>query len=251
MILTVPTPRHPQPTFTGSLPLRIMKQKRAFTLIELLLVIGIIAILTAMLFPVFSRVRGQAKQTVCASNLRQIGIAITLYAQDSDDLLPQADDPDDKFTNAWEDASGGQYWPQIQQYPLLNDVLQPYTENKQIWHCPNDMGLSAVQTHYLNGLSAKPDMYSVYGTSYFYHTELALRHETLGSLVAFSPDSPYTEYGSSEIDILHDAVGNWHGGEDYMTARYNMLMGDGHVSSVSEERHQELLNVIANRPTAP
>ena len=88
-----------------------MKQKQGFTLIETLLVIGIISILTATLFPVLSQTRGRAKQTVCANNLRQIGIAITLYAQDSDDLLPHADDPDDKFTNAWEDANGGQYWP--------------------------------------------------------------------------------------------------------------------------------------------
>ena len=94
-------------------------------------------------------------------------------------------------------------------------------------------------------------MYSVYGTSYFYHTELALRHESLGSLVAYSPDRPYTEYGPSEIDILHDAVGNWPGGEDYMTAPYDMLMGDGHVSSVSEERHQMLLNVTLDRPPVP
>lgn len=227
-----------------------MIHKRAFTLIELLLVIGIISILAAMLFPVFLKVEGGARQTVCASNLRQIGTAITLYAQDSNDAFPFGVDPDDKYTNAWEDASGGQYWPQIQQYPLLNDVLQPYTGNKQIWHCPNDSGFNTVDSH-LYSLNPKPDMYSVYGTSYFYRTALALRHETLATLTAYNPDAPYTQYGLSGINVLYDPVGNWHGGTDHMTARYNVLMGDGHVSSVSEEGHDRLLDLRLDKPSSP
>lgn len=61
---------------------------QAFTLIELLVVIAIIAIIAAILFPVFQKVRENARRASCASNLKQIGIAITQYTQDSDETLP-------------------------------------------------------------------------------------------------------------------------------------------------------------------
>lgn len=63
-------------------------QKRAFTLIELLVVIAIIAILAAILFPVFARVRENAKRTNCLSNTKQIGLALSQYTQDNDEFLP-------------------------------------------------------------------------------------------------------------------------------------------------------------------
>ena len=57
--------------------------KRAFTLIELLVVIAIIAILAAILFPVFAQARAKARQTSCVSNARQVGMSVMMYAQDS------------------------------------------------------------------------------------------------------------------------------------------------------------------------
>src|SRR6516162_8998464 len=64
------------------------KMKRAFTLIELLVVIAIIAILAAILFPVFAQARAKARQTTCLSNLRQVGSGLAMYVQDYDEHLP-------------------------------------------------------------------------------------------------------------------------------------------------------------------
>jgi len=65
-----------------------MKKLRGFTLIELLLVIAIIAILAAILFPVFAKAREKARQISCTSNMKQIGLAVTMYAQDFDETFP-------------------------------------------------------------------------------------------------------------------------------------------------------------------
>src|SRR5687768_9106283 len=65
-----------------------MNPKRAFTFVELLVVIAIIAILAALLFPALSRAKAKAKRTVCQNNLKQISLAVHLYADDHSDLLP-------------------------------------------------------------------------------------------------------------------------------------------------------------------
>jgi prepilin-type processing-associated H-X9-DG protein len=95
-------------------------------LIELLVVIAIMSILASILFPVFARARAQARKTKCASNLRQIGLAIQMYAQDFDETLPYCD--------TREDADG----PPLDNYPPLFQVLSPYTRNNQIFRCPDD-----------------------------------------------------------------------------------------------------------------
>src|SRR5271165_6318670 len=92
---------------------------KGFTLIELLVVIAIIAILAAILFPVFAQARAKARQTVCLSNMRQMGLATMMYAQDYDERLPLA---------ATTTASSYLNW---------HNLLIPYTQNEQIWVCPS------------------------------------------------------------------------------------------------------------------
>jgi prepilin-type N-terminal cleavage/methylation domain-containing protein len=95
-----------------------MRRKAGFTLIELLIVIAIIAILAAILFPVFNNARKKALQASCLSNLQQLGTAMRMYAQDYDDQFPYAlyADP---LRSGWGDV-----------------IYQGYVNNDQIYDCP-------------------------------------------------------------------------------------------------------------------
>ncbi len=94
-----------------------------FTLIELLVVIAIIAILAAILFPVFSQVRDKARQASCTSNLKQLGLAYSMYREDYDGHFP----PAWSFPNGWNQC------PQL----TWMDFCQPYIRNVQIFACPS------------------------------------------------------------------------------------------------------------------
>ena len=105
--------------------------RRAFTLIELLVVIAIIAILAAILFPVFAQARDKARATSCLSNTKQIGTAMMMYAQDYDETIPRnahSDPPRVLEGNHFVDCST----------PRWMDVIYPYIKNEQVFNCPSD-----------------------------------------------------------------------------------------------------------------
>lgn len=106
--------------------------RRGFTLIELLVVIAIIAILAAILFPVFAKAREKARQSSCLSNVKQIVLASLQYAQDYDERMPQS--------GAWrEPGHVMQYW---------YDLIGPYAKSTQIFVCPSSSNANIYAINY-------------------------------------------------------------------------------------------------------
>jgi prepilin-type N-terminal cleavage/methylation domain-containing protein len=136
--------------------------KRAFTLIELLVVIAIIAILAAILFPVFTRAKAAAQATSCMSNEKQLGLAVQMYIADHDDYFPPA---------AYLDGANVVIW---------HDVIDPYVRNKAVWLCPG----STVSKTDASGAAT-----SHFGYNAFYLTDLALDFSNIGALATYSMSS--------------------------------------------------------------
>ncbi len=207
-----------------------------FTLVELLVVIAIIALLAALLFPVFAQVRGKARATVCLSNLRQAGNAFAMYAQDYDGLYPYAVDPADRETpQIWNAFPAFQ--AEIPTLPWLHITLQPYVKSAELFHCPSDTG-TLIEDFTGLYLGADNSLYRHYSTSYLYRTEIAVRH---------SGDALFTT--PAQLNVYMDGSGLWHGSgkddlaigtghfyksnPDLFDRRVNTLHGDGHVKSLT------------------
>ena len=112
--------------------------RRGFTLIELLVVIAIIAILAAILFPVFARAREKARQASCESNEKQIALGVLMYVQDYDERFPRS-----FMTNCGA----------VRTSPDWREVCAPYIKNNQLWACPSsNLGPSPCRVNNNRGL---------------------------------------------------------------------------------------------------
>ena len=132
-----------------------MRQRReGFTLIELLVVIAIIAILAAILFPVFAKAREKARQASCNSNMKQIGVAMLSYVQDYDE----------KFGQSLSGTAAGTF--------TVYHEIMPYMKSSQILECPSNQDeiTRAGMTAVLGALGAPPVAAGFDGTSYIFNT---------------------------------------------------------------------------------
>ena len=153
----------------------------AFTLIELLVVIAIIAVLAAILFPVFASAKLAAKATSCASNLRQLDTSMVMYQGDYDDRFPLGAYATDTSFLIW------------------HDMVDPYVKNKQVWLCP----CSSVKPTDSNGM---PTSHFGYNVRYLTNLELdfsnADGHQAVSSTSVESPSETVvlTTARSSVVD---------------------------------------------------
>jgi prepilin-type N-terminal cleavage/methylation domain-containing protein/prepilin-type processing-associated H-X9-DG protein len=106
-------------------------KNKGFTLIELLVVIAIIAILAAILFPVFARARENARRSSCMSNLKQLSLGIMQYTQDYDEKLP----------GFWKNDGGTVTWATL---------VQPYAKSTQLYVCPDGVSYPLTSPQYIS-----------------------------------------------------------------------------------------------------
>jgi len=195
-----------------------------FTLVELLVAIAIIAVLAALLFPVFTAARGKAHSAACASNLHQIGLAVEMYSSDYDEHYPFGVDSADRYCPViWDPFP--QWQALIPTMPFFYQILDPYVKSAEVWHCPSDSGYDVLEDTPLP-LNGRPTAFQAFGTSYHYRTELAFSQVIVSQI----PDP-------TSLNVLFDSWGGWHGGLIFDKKRWNMLYADGHVKTADRQAY--------------
>ncbi|MCW3096653.1 MAG: prepilin-type N-terminal cleavage/methylation domain [Chthonomonadaceae bacterium] len=185
-----------------------------FTLIELLVVIAIIAILAAILFPVFAKARESARRTVCISNVKQIGLAWMMYVQDNDETFPPSNSPNSSQWGPSTTFTGKYPCKPCRPHLKGNDSVTydatiyalPYIKSIDIFKCPSDVGLP---TSLVNDPSQGQPVWKVEKSSYCLNTVMT----RLGSLSAMP--LPAETYMGAEVASFHvgpsEAVTAWAG----------------------------------------
>ncbi len=194
-------------------------RKRGFTLIELLVVIAIIAILAAILFPVFARAREKARQTSCLSNLKQWGIGAMMYAQDYDEMC----------------HPGYQYYGSgttfLAWFPY---ILMPYVKNYQLAECPSGSWTvtygSALPGYQPYQLSYNTNFYNAGGTVGMSRARLALIQDASNTFWITDGGSGYSHTGA--VTKRHNDG-------------FNAVLADGHAKWYKNEETKVSMWTIA------
>jgi prepilin-type N-terminal cleavage/methylation domain-containing protein len=186
--------------------------RTGFTLIELLVVIAIIAILAAILFPVFAKAREQARRTACVSNVKQLGLAWMMYVQDYDETFPPTNSPANSQWGPSTTYTGPYPCKPCRPHLKTNDKITydptvyalPYIKNMDIFKCPSDVGMP---TNLVNDPSQGQPVWKVEKTSYCLNTVVT----RVGTMAAIP--LPAETYMGAEVLSFHigatDAVNAW------------------------------------------
>jgi prepilin-type N-terminal cleavage/methylation domain-containing protein/prepilin-type processing-associated H-X9-DG protein len=164
--------------------------RRGFTLIELLVVIAIIAILAAILFPVFARAREKARQASCLSNIKQMSLGMLMYVQDYDEMFPD---------EAWGSSSVDPwiFWPH---------QIQPYVKNWQMFGCPSSPYRQSNYTYHGTLYPIRPN-YCFTNTLWRDHRPLALVKRPAEKFLCF--DSNHQALGDIRGMLTSAECGQW------------------------------------------
>lgn len=191
--------------------------RRAFTIIELLVVITVIAILAAILFPVFARARENGRRVVCISNLRQIGCALGSYLPDWDDMYPWA-------YRAFDIGA-------VPTHPQLWEAMSGYTRDARIWVCPSDTGETFL-TGPMSYHRLTPPFHSHTGLSYGYlglESPIPVLYYGFAGYPSSKIRRPSSTMIMSEFRPWH---GNYRRTEIFLNSPglFNVLYCDGHIA---------------------
>jgi prepilin-type N-terminal cleavage/methylation domain-containing protein/prepilin-type processing-associated H-X9-DG protein len=237
--------------------------KTGFTLIELLVVIAIIALLAAILFPVFARARENARRSSCQNNLKQIGLGFKQYVQDYDEQWPSSVNWTPGTTTVDNDinnASRVAYWQ-----GWVGNVLTAYTKNPQLFMCPSE-AYANVGWNVGTGTPAGPSS-QFYKTAYGYNYQ-GITAGASAPTATFEPGCANTEssmYRPAELCVMWDSRNRWSDGTNFFTrdvdayrnntttyltmrhlGRGNFLYADGHVKA--QDLGRLLYKNFANLP---
>jgi prepilin-type N-terminal cleavage/methylation domain-containing protein/prepilin-type processing-associated H-X9-DG protein len=201
--------------------------RKGFTLIELLVVIAIIAILAAILFPVFARARENARRASCQSNLKQIGLGVMQYTQDYDEGVPCPKLADDVSTDY------GRRW----RAPLF-----PYVKSAQLFMCPSNTR-NTVTAEAANAALNSPEFKLSYAVNYnFLQAGTITQIQSVATKIMVTEDkdgyslmAPHHANGGTSSTI---AGRIWSGHLSTM----NVLYTDGHVKAVRPMRTASPVN---------
>jgi prepilin-type N-terminal cleavage/methylation domain-containing protein/prepilin-type processing-associated H-X9-DG protein len=203
--------------------------RRGFTLIELLVVIAIIAILAAILFPVFAQAREKARMASCLSNLKQIGLGVMQYVQDYDERYPNCKAWGRMWTGEW---VADPTIPDSLRY--MPDLVNPYVKNRDVWFCTT-VGKTGIPFGFWGNPPNGLDPAEANGTTYLW------AHQTADCSLCNPYQNAYMVSAStiaavaapSSAPLVHDIP--YHGwdagiaGEFFHAGGINVTYADGHA----------------------